>query len=303
MQGRLANIWKSLLRVQFVGIHDDFFELGGHSLLVVRLLAQIEKEFGVRLPLTAIFQAPTIDKLARQIRRSMGPIDPDEKRPLFCAGYGFALAQNLGWDQPFYELWMDSETLAQHSQIETIAASYVDEIRKIQPTGPYFLTGHSSSGIVAYEMAQQLFSQGEDVDLLAILETRPFTLGWPRRLMHRIKRFPWRRRSHGLELIRRLKSVLRDRIAEVEGPPLPPWELIDQLQARYKAKPYSGRITLFVSDEEMDFTKWLRKGWARKAAELEVIVVPGNHLTMVNEPHVRVLAAELKERLQRHQFH
>ena len=60
MQDRLANIWKSLLGVQFVGIHDDFFELGGHSLLVMRLLAQIEKEFGVRIPLTAIFQAPAI---------------------------------------------------------------------------------------------------------------------------------------------------------------------------------------------------------------------------------------------------
>ena len=76
MQEQLSIIWKSLLGVQFVGIDDDFFELGGHSLLASRLLAQIEKEFGVRLPLTTIFQAPTINKLACQIRGRRVPSVP-----------------------------------------------------------------------------------------------------------------------------------------------------------------------------------------------------------------------------------
>ena len=80
-----------------MGIHDDFFELGGHSLLVMRLLAQIEKEFGVRIPLTAIFQAPTIEQLARQIRSSMGSIDSGCKSGP-CFPLGTALLLRNIWD-------------------------------------------------------------------------------------------------------------------------------------------------------------------------------------------------------------
>ncbi len=317
MQDQLAIIWKSLLGIQFVGIHDDFFELGGHSLLVSRLLAQIEKEFGVRLPLTAIFQAPSIDKLARQIRRSVRPLDADEKQPLFCFGYGLDLAKYLGWDQPVYQLRMDPETVAEHSQIETLAASYVDEIRNIQPTGPYFLSGYSAAGIVVYEIAQQLRSHGEDVGLLAVLESEPFiphrTRYWVKDLwryaMRFTRRFPWRQPSLWLEytLARfsgRFKELSHEVIARVQGQPFPAWTLIARLQVQYKAKPYSGRITLFASDEEMSFSKWLRMGWARMAAgEFEIIVVPGDHYNMTKEPHARVLGERFKELLRNHQFH
>ena len=176
------------------------------------------------------------------------------------------------------------------------------EIRKIQPAGPYFLSGHSAWGIAGHEIAQQLLSQGEDVDLLAILQSQPPTLHWTRywlqRLIHRI---PWRRPSHWLEFTySRVTSAWRQAITqEFHGQPLPDWELIGQLQAHYRAKPYSGRITLFLADRaESTSIKWVRKGWARMAAaEFEVIVVPGDHFTMVEAPHVHVLAARIKERL------
>ena len=303
MQDRLANIWKSLLKEQFLGIHDDFFELGGHSLLVVRLLAQIEKEFGVRLPLTAIFQAPTIDKLARKIRRSMALTDADEKPPLFCLGYGLKLAKYLGWDQPVYELHLDSETVDKYSKIETLAASYVDEIRKIQPVGPYFLSGFSACGIVVYEIAQQLRSKGEDVDLLAIVESQPFIIPRTRILLRglvrSIRRAPWRQPSLWREFaFDRSRLASRLFIPQVQKQCLLPWDRIAQLHAHYRPKSYSGRITLFLSHEELAKSEWVRKGWAKRtAAEFEVIVIPGGHLTMVEEPHVGVLATRFKERL------
>ena len=305
MEDRLSVIWKSLLGTQLVGINDDFFELGGHSLLVSRLIARIEKEFGVILSLTAIFQAPTINKLARRIRRLVSPIDTDGKQPLFCAAYGLTLAQHLGWDQPVYQLYMDSESVARHSQIETLAAFYVDEIRKVQPSGPYFLSGYSAAGILAYEMAQQLLSQGEEMGLLAIVESLPFKVhsnskrSLIRRLMRFTRRFPWRRPSRWFEFtLGKATSVLRRVIDRVRGQPIPAWEQISRLQAHYEPKPYSGRITLFLSDEGMSFSKSLREGWAKVAAgELEVILVPGDHFAMVKEPHVRVLAARIKERL------
>jgi thioesterase domain-containing protein len=198
---------------------------------------------------------------------------------------------------------MDSETVDKHSQIETLAAMYVEEIRSIQAAGPYYLSGHSAAGIIAFEVAQQLRAQGEDVALLAILESRPFvphrTGSLARGLMRFIRRFPWEKPPLWARFaLGRLKSVSRDTVAQVRGQGLSPWERVARLQANYEAKPYGGPVTLFLANEEMDFSKWIRQGWARMAAaEFEVIVVPGDHWTMVEEPNVRVLAAHFKDRL------
>ena len=65
----MAKIWANLLKLERVGIHDNFFELGGHSLLALRLISQINETFGKKLPLAAVFQAPTIEQLTR-----LGPL-------------------------------------------------------------------------------------------------------------------------------------------------------------------------------------------------------------------------------------
>jgi amino acid adenylation domain-containing protein len=303
IQNRLLGLWKSLLGAQPIGLEDDFFELGGHSLLASRLLAQIEKEFGVRLPLATIFQTPTVGKLADAIRRSINSPYVNEKPALFCTEYGVALSKHLELDLPVYQLYRDPEIIMTHGFIETLAASYVDEIRKIQLAGPYFVSGYSAGGIVAYEIAQQLLSQGEEVGLLAIVETMPFVLRSSltksiiRRLTSFAARVPWRRPSRWFEFMLGEASVRR--LADkVRGRPDPAWKQIFQLQAHYKPKPYVGRITVFLSDEEANVSKSLREGWATLAAgDLEMIVVPGDHYTMVEEPHVRVLAKRIKERL------
>ena len=74
IERRLAEIWRALLGIHSIGTNDDFFDLGGESLLAAELLAQIEREFSVRLSLSSVFQAPTIDALARAIgtRRQPG---------------------------------------------------------------------------------------------------------------------------------------------------------------------------------------------------------------------------------------
>ena len=123
---------------------------------------------------------------------------------------------------------MDSETVAAHSQIETLATSYVDEIRKIQPSGPYFLSGYSAAGIVAYEMAQQLLSQGEEVGLLAIVESMPFTVRWnaTRNLIRRSVRFTRRFLGRAITAVRihllaRLDQFRANSPTEFEGNPCP----------------------------------------------------------------------------------
>ncbi len=191
---RLAWIWEQVLGVKAIGAHDNFFHLGGHSLIAVRLFTEIEKAFGLRLPLATLFQAPTIAQLAAALRqrgwqpawRSLVALRPNGTKPPFFCVHAVGgnvleyhdLAQQMPTDQPFYglqSLGLDGQS-APLTSIAEMAAAYITEMRQIQPHGPYHLGGRSFGGSVAYEMARQLHEQGETVGLLAMLDTYP--LGW-----------------------------------------------------------------------------------------------------------------------------
>jgi amino acid adenylation domain-containing protein len=185
----IAKIWADVLNLERVGIHDNFFELGGDSLLAVSLMAQIHKQFERDLPLSALFLTPTVEGLASTLEQeadslSWSPLVPIQaagsKPPFFCVHpiFGvvfpyYQLAYELGFDQPFYglqSLGIDGEQ-PPITCIEDMAACYIEALRKVQPSGPYFLGGWSFGGLVAFEMAQQLLSAGHKVALLAILDT------------------------------------------------------------------------------------------------------------------------------------
>ncbi len=189
-EGVLAAIWKEALHIDHVGVHENFFELGGHSLLAVRIFALLEKQFGRRLPLATLFQAPTIAQLAAVIEKenaprasSIVPIQPlGTQPPFFCVhAVGgnvleyYDLARHLGHDQPFYGLQSLglNDSHEPHARIEDMAAHYLKEIRAHHPSGPYFIGGRSLGGIIAYEMARQLKEQRQEVALLALLDSYP----------------------------------------------------------------------------------------------------------------------------------
>ena len=186
---RLAGIWRELLGLESIGIDQDYFDLGGDSSLAVRMFAEIEKKFKVKLPLATLYEAPTIEELARVLRGEASAsgwsplvaIQPEGSRPpLFCfhgAGGNVLiyrdLSRHLGSDQPLYGL--QSQGLDGSgpplSTVEDMAALYVKEIRRVQPHGPYFLGGYCGGGSIAYEVAQQLQAEGERVALLALFDT------------------------------------------------------------------------------------------------------------------------------------
>jgi amino acid adenylation domain-containing protein len=182
---QLTSIWKKILGVDNIAVGDNFFELGGHSLLAVRLFAEIEKTLGrKRLPLAALFQAPTIERLASLLREeglsvswsSLVALQPNGRRPPFFWVHGensnALLSRYLGPDQPLYGLVHQSQDgkRAVYTSVEDIAAHYLKEVRTVQPQGPYYLGGFCIGGTLAFEMAQQLQRQDQKVALLVLLD-------------------------------------------------------------------------------------------------------------------------------------
>lgn len=197
---RLADIWTKTLGLDRVGIHDNFFDLGGNSLSAGKVLSDIKQAFGADLPMSTLFQRPTIAQLLDQLRQpqvsspalsSVIPIQPRGTLPPLFFIYPLgqvalhynlqgthALAQLLGPEQPFYGVRyglgaiQDVEQLpAPPKQLDTLAALYLKEIQTLQSQGPYFLCGRSIGGLVAYEMARQLHAQGQTLGLVALLDT------------------------------------------------------------------------------------------------------------------------------------
>lgn len=187
LEQSLADIWQDTLGIKRIGIHDDFFHLGGSSLQAAELFLKIGARFKRDLPLAILAKNPTIKALSEVLHAnadeswaSLVPIHTSgTKPPLFCIHGGRGnvvsfrkLSQMLGGNQPFYGLqWNGFSGKTGHTTIEEMASSYLQQIRTVQPNGPYLVAGHCVGGLVAYEMAQQLTAQGESVAIVAMFDT------------------------------------------------------------------------------------------------------------------------------------
>ncbi len=195
LEKQLTAIWEAVLGVTGIGITDPFFDLGGHSLLAVRLASQVEKALDVKLPVAALFRAPTVEQLARLIRDAHQPVAESvllaiqphgTKPPLFLVHgmggglmWGFAnLARYFGNDQPVYAFKAsEPDELGSAATIEQMAAHYLAEMRRFQPHGPYRIGGYCFGGNVAFEMARMLEAQGERPSLLVLMNAWPANSG------------------------------------------------------------------------------------------------------------------------------
>jgi amino acid adenylation domain-containing protein len=344
---QLTKIWEKVLKVRPIGVRDNFFELGGHSLLAVRLFAQIEKTMRKNLPVAALFHAPTIEQLARLISedgwsaqwKSLVAIQPGGSRPpLFCVhahdgGVLFwrDLARHLGPDQPFYGFQPQGLDGQQplHHRIAEMAGHYIKEMRTMQPEGPYFIGGHCIGGLMAFEMAQQLHAQGENVALLALFDSFAPRRG-KRARSSLLRRYRYRaicvfERTVSLHIgnlsvvaPRKRLPYIRDKFNKALyklymglGSAWVPaararrsiLKAASQAARKYNPKTYPGKITLFRAT---DLGGGIRHdhdmGWRPLAgAGVETHLIPGYHAHIVLEPRVRLLAKELTAVLARAQ--
>ena len=312
---KLTRIWEQVLNVRPVGTDENFFELGGHSLLAVKLFAQIEKTFGKNLPLATLFQAPTVRQLARALRDegwqaawfSLVMINGGgSRKPFFCvhaAGGNVLeyhdLARLLGPDQPFYGLQakgLDGQS-EPHTTIKEMATHYLNELREVQPEGPYLLGGRSSGGTIAFEMACQLEAAGEEVALLVLLDTFPAGLNAAVKLQYLATKLRYAPAKAKHKIYRRAYKIYQK-----IGRPLPPvLKNIEEINFTavkdYEPRAYSGDVTLLLaSDLTADYDS--KDGWRELVrGNIETHEIPGNHLNIIKEPGVRVLAERLHESL------
>jgi amino acid adenylation domain-containing protein/non-ribosomal peptide synthase protein (TIGR01720 family) len=342
----LRGMWEDVLGVRPIGVSEDFFDLGGHSMMALRLASEIHRRFGREFPLAELFQRRTIEKLAELLRAA--PIDlrsplvrikpSGSRRPFFCvhgaggSAYPFSeLARHLPDDRPFYGL--EAAGLAPGSEpdatIEAMASRYLEAIRSIDPSGPYRLGGWSAGGAIAFEIAQQALRDGQEVALLAIIDTRPARgrdhaaalLDNPKRLAIQLARNLAGMTGQPLELTIEdgagLDEVL-DRLAEAAQhrgllPPGGGRPLLRRLHDVFRAvvrahheyaPPTYPRPILCCRaaepDPEVVADTDPSLGWdSLTSAGATVETIPGDHFSMLRLPHVKVLAERLAAALDR----
>jgi len=317
LETQLAEVWEDVLGIRNIGPDDGFFELGGHSLLAVRLFAKMEKVLGRRLPLATILQGPTIRSMAKLLSEEgwepskavLAPIWPEGSLPpLYCvhaAGGNVltyaSLARCLGPDQPVYGLRAEGIYPGEYpiDRVETMASCYVEKILSNQPEGPYYISGYSAGGVIAFEVARQLLKTGRDVALLALFATHRPGKDYARRLWH--ARAPW------WQLDRRTKRLVRGwytravvSVCRLLGRAIPSFlvhrcvkETMRRAVDRYEAAPYPGRTVLFLADKDWKLEPL--NGWGPYFGEnLQTVTVPGKHGSLFDASSAARLAAELR---------
>ena len=337
LEAELLELWQEVLGKQGFGVTHNFFDLGGHSLLIAKLLLRIEQRFGRRLSLADVFQSPTVRQLAAILDRrsepvrhpAVVPVQPlGSKPPLFWVRGGsflLPLAKRLGNDQPLLGLHLpaaDACQLPAPYTLEDIAAGLVARMREVQPAGPYYIAGLCVNGVIAYEMARQLLSAGNEVSLLGLFDAQnpAFYQDFSQEGRWRVL---WKRAQTQLANLRRQKwsEFAGDRLVGIRRHlSVGYWRIHNAFHLKvnekgledldtivhpasfdYRPGPHPGgaKVVFFQSTDWPDGPYWkFHASWAGVIAEgMEVFRIPGGHESMFYEENVEELANRLKSSL------
>jgi amino acid adenylation domain-containing protein len=335
-ESRLRSIWEDLLQIGPIALTDSFFDLGGDSLLAALLVTQIKKHFDQNITPDTLIECPAIKSLAARIKtkenpawRVLVPLRAEgSSSPLFIVhGLGGSallfrsLAAHMSQDQPVYGVTLPSGVVhdGNEMKVKALASKCLEEIRLICPTGPYYLSGHSFGALIALEMAAQLARSGEQIGLLAFIDSdrnlaRHFEGAYDdaatpalvlRRYQAKLKSLTekgvlevFRRRVEYIKLRKRMKLAQKAAEHEVSSGGFEAKELMALAARDYSPALYPGSAVLFRAKDEVRSKADRDLGWAELISEgLQIVDIPGGHLTLFDEPNVEVLAAAFTERL------
>jgi thioesterase domain-containing protein/acyl carrier protein len=350
----MLRIWEQIFKVAGIDRDSNFFDLGGHSLLLARLQIATQKEFHVQLTAADVFRHPTVAELvnwidqaksaATQAERSQStpqnnprivPIQPQGSgRPLFVISQSMifrTMASELGLDQPVFALQMLDDDICPGKEmvgVEQLAKFYLELIRQVQPSGPYRLAGWCVSGWIAYEIARQLESQNEKVELLMVMDAwapaywrkQPKMRHMLMQAIYRGQRFRWvarrlsqsspadrqlyvRRSLHGMAAaaarnlavwMHRIHLPVQVRLTEE----MRRSEQLEYTASRvYDPGPLQGTVLLFRSEEQPTGPLLAPDmGWAKMLGRsVSVEQLPGDHHEIFDLPGARMMAERARE--------
>ncbi|MGZ6346703.1 MAG: thioesterase domain-containing protein, partial [Anaerolineales bacterium] len=330
----LVSIWQEILGIERVGISDNFFELGGHSLLAVRLFTRIQDEFGKSLPLLLLFKDGTVEALALALSLEKDsrteevciPIQAGGNRPpFFCISPTIIdvvtyrdLSCALGPDQPFYALYAPRHS-GNPAAVEIDPVDiFLQAVRHVQPSGPYYLGGYSRGGPLALSLAIRLQGLGEKVELVALLDS--FAPNYPERLpwvspgllnfllvMRRVQTYLWKfwilDRQGKRDLLLSGEQPFHSRVKEWTSNRRKELHKVGKVRSSQPStmdaqqyRDYSGKVILLRAKQRLPGVRWdPSMGWGNcLQTPPEVQVVPGEHESILFGPRIVKVAGILK---------
>jgi thioesterase domain-containing protein len=319
----LTEIWKDVLGIEKVGVTDNFFDIGGHSLLAAHLAARIHQVAGRRIPVSAIFRAPTIEQLAALLHDNslnqpdpiLMPLSQGTSEISFFAvaepgvdSLGYAmLARTLGQRHTVYKLQGPGTRIHgrpfEASEIQTLAEQYVTAMRRVQPQGPYCLGAMCNGVLIAQEMIQQLESEGEQVALFAIVDTwvlensqvkTLWKLNYYRDRVRKLSRLPVREQMEVLKRV--LRRYRRRQKQERTGKT---WSEAYWPDGNFWLPRFAAPVLLFKRPRQpFYYVRDAEMGWGKRSAGgVEICKLNCEHHEFLRQPYVTVVSEKLSSRL------
>ncbi|RYY79235.1 MAG: amino acid adenylation domain-containing protein [Moraxellaceae bacterium] len=297
LESQLAEVFARLLGRTDIDADADFFAMGGHSLLAMRLAAEIRRELKQQVNIGQIMVSPTIAKLANHLSQQSDtdPVNPGlqgfdsvmtiregQGQPLICVypGSGFAwqytvLAQYIEQDMPIIGLQSPRPhgLIATSQTMEQLIDRQLEVIRKIQPSGPYYLLGYSLGGTIAYGLARRLLEQGEHVSFLGLLDTYPAEVhSWDDPQGEEANRGAEREQEQlfnhamGDDVDKELQGEKDALQQQIFGN----YRDAVRLLTDARTESYAGKVTVFVAEQSLPDYIHPREHWLPHVGELEL---------------------------------
>ncbi|MCK4260520.1 MAG: amino acid adenylation domain-containing protein, partial [Halanaerobiales bacterium] len=356
IEEELSEIWKEVLGVYKISINDNFFNIGGHSLKAILLIKEINRKLNKVLALTEIFNDPTIKGLSKALLDSSDRVSSfddnnlmllrsgsNQKKNIFFVHDGSGetgsyveLTDQLKFDGSVYGIEFDglSQYGPENISIDKMCKNYINKIKTVQKNGPYYIAGWSLGGTLAFELARQLETIGDEVPLLLMIDTllihistsqgyeysadteKEFvkTLFKKDNLISYLEEVKsseevWEKAIHYAEENAISESEVKENMYSTILQIIPGYgrDSIEKLIYYINVIRTLHRVrNLYIPSNPINSTTYFFKPTEEKRENLEewnkyikqsieIVEVPGNHFSVMKSPHVATLADEINK--------